>query len=268
MANLPIVKKNTELQNINKNLSIVNRLLPTVELQSSFNKLAWWNTLSQGWKCAFWGELNISEIEFNKKPDFYLEKLFNTTTELWFDYELVDFYKIQDISPLGNLTQLTTLIFWGECQIQDISALGNLIKLKKLHLSENKIQNISSLGNLTQLTSLDLEYNQIQDISVLRHLTQLISLDLRHNQIQDISVLSNLIQLTELNLLGNEIQGISALRHLTQLISLDLGRNQIQDISPLGTLENLETLHLGGNPISQPNIDWLQSKLPNCWIIY
>ncbi|MDG6827877.1 leucine-rich repeat domain-containing protein [Glaesserella parasuis] len=152
MTNLPIIKKNTEIQKINKNLSIVNRLLPTVELQSSFNKLAWWNTLSQGWKYVFWGELNISEIEFNKKPDFYLEKLFNTTTELWFDYDLVDFYKIQDISPLGNLTQLTTLMFWGgKCQIQDISALGNLIKLKKLYLSENKIQNISALGNLIKL---------------------------------------------------------------------------------------------------------------------
>ncbi|MDP0020151.1 leucine-rich repeat domain-containing protein [Glaesserella parasuis] len=201
MTNLPIIKKNTEIQKINKNLSIVNRLLPTVELQSSFNKLAWWNTLSQGWKYVFWGELNISEIEFNKKPDFYLEKLFNTTTELWFDYDLVDFYKIQDISPLGNLTQLTTLMFWGgKCQIQDISALGNLIKLKKLYLSENKIQNISSLGNLTQLTSLDLEYNQIRDIS------------------------------------------------------------------PLVKLENLETLYLKGNPITQLDIDWLQSKLPNCKI--
>ncbi|MDO9893921.1 leucine-rich repeat domain-containing protein [Glaesserella parasuis] len=155
MTNLPIIKKNTEIQKINKNLSIVNRLLPTVELQSSFNKLAWWNTLSQGWKYVFWGELNISEIEFNKKPDFYLEKLFNTTTELWFDYDLVDFYKIQDISPLGNLTQLT---------------------------------------------SLDLEYNQIRDIS------------------------------------------------------------------PLVKLENLETLYLKGNPITQLDIDWLQSKLPNCKI--
>ena len=53
MANLPIVKKNTELQKINKNLSIVNRLLQTVELQNSFDRLAWWNALSQELKDIF-----------------------------------------------------------------------------------------------------------------------------------------------------------------------------------------------------------------------
>ena len=127
MANLPIVKKNTELQKINKNLSIVNRLLPTVELQSSFNKLAWWNTLSQGWKCAFLGELNISEIEFNQKQNFYLEKLFNNTE-----------------------------LHLSGIEIQDISVLRNLTKLTYLDLSFNEIQDVSALEDFPALTSRDL----------------------------------------------------------------------------------------------------------------
>ena len=57
MANLPIIKKNTELQKINKNLSIVNKLLQTMELQNSFDRLAWWNALSQDWKNSFLKDL-------------------------------------------------------------------------------------------------------------------------------------------------------------------------------------------------------------------
>lgn len=217
MANDLILTGNKALSNVQRSISVLNKLLP-----NSLDKLAWWNSLSYDWKNIFLSELKASEIEFNQKPDFYLEKLFNIT----------------------------------------------LFDTTKLKICKNQIQDISPLGNLTQLTSLDLRYNQIQDISTLGNLTKLTRLRLDVNKIQDISALGNLTQLTELALHANQIRNISALRHLTQLISLDLGRNQIQDISPLATLENLETLHLGLTPISQPNIDWLQSKLPNCWIIY
>lgn len=217
MANLPIVKKNTELQKINKNLSIVNRLLQTVELQNSFDRLAWWNDLSQDWKNIFLSELNISEIELNQKPDFYLEKLFNIT-ELW--------------------------------------------------LMANQIQDISVLGDLTQLKKLWFDVNKIQDISALRNLIQLKTLSIGSNHIQDVSALGNLVQLTEIWLWANEIQDISALGNLTQLTELWLYNNQIQDFSPLAKLENLQSLSLFGNPVAKSDIDWLQSKLPNCWISY
>ncbi|WP_273383325.1 leucine-rich repeat domain-containing protein [Actinobacillus porcinus] len=146
MANDLILMGNKALANVQRSISVLNKLLP-----NSFDRLAWWNALSQDWKNLFFSVLEISEIAFNQKPDFYLEKLFNTT---------------------------------------------------KLKIAQKQIQDISPLGNLTQLTY------------------------------------------------------------------LRLAHNKIQDISPLAKLENLNKLELNGNPVTQSDIDWLQSKLPNCRITY
>jgi hypothetical protein len=51
--------------------------------------------------------------------------------------------------------------------ISDISPVGNLTNLTCLTLGFNQISNISALANLTSLTELYLERNQISDISPL-----------------------------------------------------------------------------------------------------
>ena len=156
---------------------------------------------------------------------------------------------ISDISALSNLTNLTWLDLW-ENSISDISVLSNLTNLTVLFLSNNSISDISVLSNLTNLTVLFLSNNSISDISVLSNLTNLTVLFLYSNSISDISVLSNLTNLDRLYLSDNSISDISALSNLTNLTELYLWENSISDISALSNLTNLTVLSLSRNSIS------------------
>ena len=98
--------------------------------------------------------------------------------------------QISDLSPLANLTNLTSLeLYANMIQISDISPLASLTNLTYLGLWSNQISDISPLANLTNLTSLHLQLNQISDISPLTSLTNLISLYIGANQISDVSPL-------------------------------------------------------------------------------
>jgi len=164
--------------------------------------------------------------------------------------------QIGDISPLANLTSLTSLSL-SDNQISDISPLANLTSLTELELGANQISDISPLAGLASLTELELGANQISDISPLANLTSLTSLNLWYNQISDISPLANLTSLTELDLGYNQISDISPLAGLASLTSLDLFDNQISDISPLANLTSLTNLWLDLNQISdiKPLVD-------------
>ena len=102
------------------------------------------------------------------------------------------------------LSRMTTLYLYGHYEdLTDISPLGSLTNLTTLHLGYNNITDISSLGSLTNLTELDLSTNEITDISALRSLTNLTTLNLYENRITDVSALRKLTNLTELNLNEN-----------------------------------------------------------------
>ncbi|MGX2975031.1 hypothetical protein ACWIUH_08530, partial [Ursidibacter arcticus] len=90
--NLLVVAKN--------NLAIINKLLPNI-----FNSMDWWNSLSEELKLIFLMHLDVSPKEFQQQPKFYLEKVLQLA-ELYLNYGKI---QDQDISALGNLTQLTNL---------------------------------------------------------------------------------------------------------------------------------------------------------------
>lgn len=116
--------------------------------------------------------------------------------------------QITDITPLKNLTNLTTLGLSAN-QIIDITPLKNQTNLSDLYLFENQIIDITPLENLTNLTILNLGCNQITDIVPLKNLTNLTYLELTENQITDISPLKNLIKLNGLYLESNQITDYS-----------------------------------------------------------
>jgi hypothetical protein len=111
---------------------------------------------------------------------------------------------ITDISPLENLTSLTSLYLQTN-YITDISPLVNLTSLTELYLFGNDIANLSPIKNLTSLEVLIIFSNNITDISPLEKLTSLTWIDLESNNITDISPLSKLSNLTYLNLRGNPL---------------------------------------------------------------
>ena len=156
---------------------------------------------------------------------------------------------ISDLSPLVNLTNLTSLDL-GDNDISNLSPVAGLTNLALLDLGGNSISDLSPLAGLTQLINLSLNGNSITDLSPLAGLTQLINLSLNGNNISDTSAVAGLTNLITLSLGGNNISDISAVTGLTQLTNLSLGGNNISDISAVTGLTQLTNLSLGGNNIS------------------
>ena len=156
---------------------------------------------------------------------------------------------ISDISPLKNLTKLTSLNL-GLNLINDISALATLTELTHLDLGINQIDDIRALASLTKLSHLDLSLNYLTDISDLASLTELSYLNLSGNYLTDISDLASFDKLFKLDISGNGISSIKPLENLTELTSLKADVNQISDISILNSFNKLSELGIAGNEIS------------------
>ncbi len=151
---------------------------------------------------------------------------------------------VSDLSPLAELTQLTTLDLHKN-SIVSISALSRLTNLTDLYLNDNRITNISSLSDLIQLKNLGLEHNTITNISALARLTRLEWLLLKDNRIKNISAVSG----------------------LRNLIFLDMDQNLVTDLSPLVSNTGLgrgNEVTVRGNPLSRAShnthIPTLQSR--------
>ena len=124
---------------------------------------------------------------------------------------------INDLSPLANLTNLTTLeISSTRGSLSDLSPLANLTNLTELRLFINGISDLSSLANLTNLTELILFRNDIEALNPLKKLVNLEILSLSTNNISDVTPLADLANLKRLELHGNSILDTSPLYPLTQ----------------------------------------------------
>ncbi|MEG4999523.1 leucine-rich repeat domain-containing protein [Microcoleus sp. B4-D4] len=156
----------------------------------SFSRFADWcrhiDSLSEGARHTVKELLEMAGTDDPEAAEQILSRM--TTLYLYGHYE-----DITDISPLGSLTNLTTLDL-GYNQITDISALRSLTNLTTLDLSTNEITDVSALRSLTNLTELNLYENRITDISALRSLTNLTQLNLVDNQITDLCVSGEVAQ--------------------------------------------------------------------------
>ena len=103
--------------------------------------------------------------------------------------------KLDDLTPISDLTQLTRLIMMQD-GLRDISSLEKLTNMRELNLSGNhKISDISVVGNMKKLEMLTLDTNNITDVSMLADLEKLENLNISDNNISalpDLSKLNNL----------------------------------------------------------------------------
>lgn len=139
------------------------------------------------------------------------------------------FKHMKDILLLENIPSVIKILQLSDGKIEDLSPLKNLTSLTHLSLKNNKIKDVSSLKNLTSLVTLSLSDNKIKDVLPLKNLTSLIKLDLSYNRIEDISPLRNFILLEKLWLQGNNIKYISPILNLTSLKKMWTYNNNIRD---------------------------------------
>ncbi len=103
-----------------------------------------------------------------------------------------------DISTLKRAKNLKELYLRDtKVSDQDISALGDLTNLTRLSVAENRnLSNLAPLAGLTNLEWLKLDTCNISDISALAGLTNLKWVSLEHNNISDFSPLDGLPETT------------------------------------------------------------------------
>ncbi|NXI35179.1 LRC23 protein, partial [Galbula dea] len=186
--------------------------------------------------------------------------------------------KLQDLSPLRNLTHLLWLkvdgnLLTSACMqelpyLQVISFAQNCIKdlegithprLANLSLKGNKIQTAMGLshGQLFSLQILELRGNMLESIAGLS-LPKLRNLYLAQNAIQNLEGLEGLGQLATLHLRDNKLKTLdgfcSSMKCLQYLNLRNNGIGNLQEVAKLQVLPMLQALVLLDNPCAdEPN---------------
>ena len=251
---------------------------------------------------VFWTPLDIDDISYLTSLK-HLENLVFGGQELYdisplaqlISLKSLDFTakNISDFSCLENLNNLVYLsVGWAKSipylnlekmhhlktlEIEFCSdfswgrvVLSDLVKLERLNIRGNGLSDIEHLSkiNCYNLKEFDCSFNHISEISCLQDLSGLEVLKAFSNNISNILPLKNLKNLRWLSLGKNNITNVESLTDLVDLEFLDLRSNQITNVTSLAGLTKLTDLVLNDNPISQWQIDQLNTLLPNCTIYF
>lgn len=137
-------------------------------------------------------------------------------------------------NEISNLTNLQTILLFGN-ELESLpTSIGQLEKLKVLDVSRNKLKSIpDEISGLANLASINLSSNCLESFPSLSKCSKLGVLDLSHNRIQDFPnvCVESLSNLSEINFKGNEITSIpNEIGQLVSLKHLNLASNKIQTV--------------------------------------
>lgn len=132
--------------------------------------------------------------------------------------------EIRDISPLGNLKNLRTLVIGGT--LRELSPIARLENLEDLTIFSDVLSDISVLGELKGLRKLEI-YGAIDiNLNTLEELTSSMQhLAVKVEYIADIDSLTMLVNLRHLELLAYNIKDIRPLRYLKRVRYLEVSKN-------------------------------------------
>lgn len=134
--------------------------------------------------------------------------------------------EIRDISPLGNLKNLRTLVIGGT--LRELSPIARLENLEELTIFSNVLSDISVLGELNRLKALEIygAAGAYIDLKALEKLTNSMQrLTVQVEYIADIDSLTLLVNLRHLELRAENIKDIRPLRNLKRVQYLKVSRN-------------------------------------------
>ncbi|XP_015728255.1 leucine-rich repeat-containing protein 23 [Coturnix japonica] len=154
---------------------------------------------------------------------------------------------LTDISLLEGFIHLR-YVDLSENKLQDLSPLSNLTHLLWLKVDGNLLTS-AHMQELPYLQVISFTHNQIKNMEGITH-PHLASLSLKGNKIQAAMGLNTqaLYSLRVLELRGNKLENTAGLR-LPKLKKLYLAQNTIKSLEGLEALEQLSTLHLRDNEL-------------------
>lgn len=132
--------------------------------------------------------------------------------------------EIRDISPLGNLKNLRTLVIGGT--LRELSPIARLENLEELTIFSDVLSDISVLGELNRLKALEIYGAAYIDLEALENLTNSMQhLAVKVEYIADIDSLTMLVNLRHLELRAENIKDIRPLRYLKRVRYLEVSKN-------------------------------------------
>lgn len=146
-----------------------------------------------------------------------------------------------DLSPLGRMTKLKTLVVSG-ANLKGLTAVANLRRLQKLDLSNTNLTDPRPLGSLTQLQHLRLGGTTLENLVPLERLTNLRTLQLGTIKSGAIGALTGFTKLKKLSILDTDLGDLRPLAKLGQLRQLTISVASGTDLKPLNHLAALERL--------------------------
>lgn len=152
-------------------------------------------------------------------------------------------------SDISNLTNLQSLLLYGN-EIKSLpNSIGLLDKLKVLDVSRNQLDTIpSEIANLTQLTTINLSNNALEQFPSLPNSVKLSVIDLSNNKLSafpDVCHENNAV-LAEVLIKGNAIEDFpETILQLVSLKHLNLANNKIKAVPKLlADVAKLKGMHL------------------------
>ena len=132
--------------------------------------------------------------------------------------------EIRDISPLGNLKNLRTLVIGGT--LRELSPIARLENLEELTIFSNVLSDISVLGELKRLKAPKIYGSDYIDLKALEELTNSMQhLAVKVKCINNIDSLTMLANLRHLELRAENIKDIRPLRNLRRVRYLKVSKN-------------------------------------------
>lgn len=132
--------------------------------------------------------------------------------------------EIRDISPLGNLKNLRTLVIGGT--LRELSPIARLENLEELTIFSDVLSDISVLGELKGLRKLEIYGAAYIDLEALENLTNSMQrLRVQAGYIANIDSLTLLVNLKHLELRAENIKDIRPLRYLKRVRYLEVSKN-------------------------------------------
>lgn len=134
--------------------------------------------------------------------------------------------EIRDISPLGNLKNLRTLVISGT--LRELSPIARLENLEELTIFSDVLSDISVLGELNRLKALEIygAAGAYIDLKALEELTNSMQhLVVEVKCIDNIDSLTMLVNLRHLELRVENIKDIRPLRYLRRARYLEVSKN-------------------------------------------
>jgi adenylate kinase family enzyme len=254
----------TELEKKSREVSFLNKKLPTQKRLLLLQKLSVWmyenDTLIIDTRIIK-EKLNLEKF-FKVREDYEVIKYLNMFLNFTFLMKESDYiFRISHRSFRDYLiaTELVKEINSGKINIFSKHQTSSEINLfisemkpnrKKLEqmvtekvetTEHNKWQKSNAVNIILKMDNH--EYNKSIDFNANE-------INLNNSKLLNISILHELKKLTELDLTLNQISNLEPLKELKNLYSLDLVANNICNIKPLQELNNLLNLSLGGNIIS------------------